>query len=122
MSRWIALGLRALAVTVVVVAPWAPPIPVGDDGSTVVFVLDRSESVAAEDRELADAFVREAEALDEDARVGVVEVDGAARVRRWPFPARAARSRSRPRAATSRAACASPRRSSRRAGGAGSWS
>ncbi|MCB9598137.1 MAG: VWA domain-containing protein [Sandaracinaceae bacterium] len=86
MSRWIALGLRALAVTVVVVAPWAPPIPVGDDGSTVVFVLDRSESVAAEDRELADAFVREAEALDEDARVGVVEVDGAARVRRWPFP------------------------------------
>lgn len=84
MIRAIALGLRALAVALVCAAPFTPSIPVGDDQSTLVFVVDRSASLADADHRIADAFVREASALARDARVGVVEVDGSAWVRRWP--------------------------------------
>jgi len=91
MIRAIALGLRALALTALLVAPWAPSIPVPDDTRTTVFVLDRSESVGASARELADQFVAEAEDHDPRARVGVVEFAGSARVIRWPSgPARSA--------------------------------
>ncbi|MBX3272650.1 MAG: VWA domain-containing protein [Sandaracinaceae bacterium] len=86
MSRAYALGLRAVALAVIALAPWAPSIALEDEALAIVFVVDRSASLETRDHALADAFVREAEAASPGARVGVVEVDGDVRVRRWPFP------------------------------------
>lgn len=83
-ARYAALGLRIAAVLVVLAAPFAPPLAIPDDDTTIVFVVDRSPSIPVEDRARADAFMRDAERANPRASIGVVELDRDARATRWP--------------------------------------
>lgn len=76
LPRWLrraALGTRLAIVTLIVVALAQPLLGRTSDAVSVVFAVDRSDSVSAESRQAADAFVGQAlQQVGEGRRAGVV--------------------------------------------------
>ena len=79
--RSASLALRVVAVAAVVAAPFLPPAHREGRGRSVVFVVDRSESVGPQGRAVAEHFVREASKEHGDTHLGLVAFDGEAEIR-----------------------------------------
>jgi uncharacterized membrane protein len=83
------LGLRSLATLALTGALAGAQLLQPDHQLTVIFLLDRSGSVGADQRARAEAYVRQAlTSLPTSARAGVVSFGQQASVERWPSDAR----------------------------------
>jgi uncharacterized membrane protein len=78
--------LRLVALAAVVAAPLLPPVHREGRGRAVMIVADRSESVGAEGRAAAGQFIRDLWDRRGTTRVGLIEVDGSAEIRRTVDP------------------------------------
>ncbi len=84
MKRALPFVIRLVAVALIALASWVPSLHRPTSARSVVFVIDRSQSIPSTDGVWADRFVARAEEADPRTAVGIVEVDQEPRVTRWP--------------------------------------
>ena len=74
--KLVSVGLRLLAILLVLFSPWLEPRTRASHGRSVVYVVDRSDSMGANGLREANDFVAHAWARGGGAKLGVVAFDG----------------------------------------------
>jgi uncharacterized membrane protein len=70
-----ASALRYLAIAAILAAALIPPVQLESDRTSVIYVVDRSQSMSPADLALADAYLRQAAEARGEAALGVVAFD-----------------------------------------------